>query len=396
MKRILLVVLLACSAVVPAVAGNLPFPETKRPVFGLSPSVSAEAMDQITDTAFLDWLGRYVTSEGCSPGAYRVHRYQAYDYDTVSEGIGWGMLIMAIMDNDAHPTKNYFDGLWAYYQANLNTYGLMKWKISRAGIADDIESASDADQNVALALFYAYRQWQAPAYLRAAKALAKKIMAYEVATNKQKEFILKPGTKWGGFSITNLSYYNPAYYRSWENLDHRWAQLQKRAELLYGYFFHHYKTGLYPDWCTSKGGSAYLSYNYTYNAALIPLKLGLDYRWNGEHGAALKKLTTWAIRTTQGQPDLIVDGYRLDGTPTGNYLNAAFVGPLAVAALAENDQPAWANKCYAQLVGLGTGGRFGYFNDTIRLISLIILSNNWPDLWPTKQKQPEQLLRGWG
>jgi len=396
-KRILLLALcLAYCAAGHAAAGNLPFPEAKRPVFGLSPSVSAEVMDRVTDAAFLDWLGRYVTTEGCPAGAYRVHRYLAYDYDTVSEGIGWGMLITAIMDNDAHPTKSYFDGLWRYYRANLNNYGLMKWKISRAGIADDIESASDADQNVALALFYAHKQWQDADYLRAAKALLKKIMAYEVATNKRKEFILKPGTKWGGFGITNLSYYNPAYYRSWESYDRRFGQLLRRAEMLYGYFSAHYDTGLYPDWCTSKGGSTYLSYNYTYDATHIPLKLGLDFRWNGEHSRELKKLTAWAVKATQGRPELIVDGYRLDGTPTGNYNNAPFVGPLAVAALAASNQQAWLDKCYAQLVGLGTGGRFGYFNDTLRLISLIIISGNWPDLWPTKQKQPEQSLRGWG
>ncbi|GAL64937.1 glycoprotein gp2 [Algibacter lectus] len=45
--------------------------------------------------------------------------------ETVSEGIGYGMLL-SVYAND----KELFDGLWLYYKDFSNNNGVMNWKIS--------------------------------------------------------------------------------------------------------------------------------------------------------------------------------------------------------------------------------------------------------------------------
>ncbi len=362
--------------------------------FGLRPSVSAEAMGRIVQDAYEDWLMLYLTRDGRPENAYRIHRYQANDFDTVSEGIGYGMLIMALMDNEKNQTQKYFDGLWKYYQYYSNKNGLMYWKIDREGNIIGEDSATDGDEDTAMALLYAHKRWGSSGkinYFEEAKALIAKIMSYEVT---KEDFVLKPGSEWGGYNITNPSYYAPAYYRVWQRFDRNWAKVLDRGQRIYRYFNNKYETGLLPDWCVADGSTAYLSYNYSYDACRAPLRSGLDYLWNGKGGDHLAKLSRWITETTNGNPELIVDGYKLNGTPLGKYNNAAFVGPLTVAAMAGKNQK-WLDKMVNHLVGLETGGRFGYYNDTLRLLSLLIVSGNMPNLWEMKIKEePEQWQKG--
>lgn len=334
----------------------------------------------------------YLTREGCPEGAYRIHRYLAYDFDTVSEGIGYGMLVMALMENDNNLTQKYFDGLWDYYQYYLNNNGLMSWKIDREGKVIGDGSAADGDEAAAMALLYAHKQWGSNGrinYFEEAKTLASKIMSFEVT---KKDFVIKPGSEWGGYNITNPSYFDPAYYRIWQRFDHDWTKVLNRCDNIYKHFYETYETGLFPDWCVANGSTAYLSYNYSYDACRVPLKIGLDYLWNGKGDEHLNKLTKWIIKKTEADPAAIVDGYKLDGTAIGKYNNAAFIGPFCVAAMAGESQE-WLDKSLSHLVGLETGGRFGYYNDTLRLLSLLIVSGNMPNLWEIKES-PDQWIKG--
>lgn len=388
--------LFLCLALKAAGSAGYPFPQSVKYKFGIRPSASPEALVQVVQAAYEDWLKRYVTSEGCPEGAYRVHRYEAYDYDTVSEGIGWGMLITVLMDNPGNQSQKYFDGFWRYCQHYLNKNGLMSWKINKNGTVEGKDSATEADENIAMALLYAHKQWGSKGninYLQAAKELISIIMLHEVSGKKEEDFVIKPGSEWGGYQITNPAYYDPAYYRVWERFDSNWSQVRARAYKIYEYFYKKYKTGLFPDWCVADGSTAYLSYNFTYDACQVPLKIGLDYLWSGEGKKYLDKLSLWVIKKTNANPVAIVDGYKLDGTATGKYNNASFVGPLAVAAMVSPKYQYWLDMLYEHLANLETGGRWGYYNDTLRLVSLLILSGNMPNLWESKGEH-EPWLKG--
>lgn len=362
--------------------------------YGILPSASQEARQAYVRAAYQDWLGRYITTEGCPAGAFRVHREAAFDYDTVSEGIGWGMLIAVLLDKQDPASQKYFNGFWKYQSFYLNKQGLMAWKIDRSGKKLEDESATEADENMAMALFYAHKQWGSSGevnYLEEARTLIRQIMSFEV---EKETFVLKLGANWGGYRITDPTYFDNAFYKIWSEYDQNWLKVAERSNKIYDYFYDHYSTGLFPDWCAGDGSAAYLSYNYTYDACQTPLKIGLDYLWNGQGGKYLEKISNWISQKTAGKPERIVDGYSLDGKETGKYNNAAFVGPFCVAAMVSPKFQPWLDTLYPYLVGMDTGGRWGYYPDTLRLVSLIILSGQMPNLWEKPIENPELLEHG--
>lgn len=75
-----------------------------------------------------DWKAHYVTSSGTGGYEYRVQRDAASDYDTVSEGMGYGMLL-AVYFND----QITFDLLYAYVKNHFvqSNVPLMHWKVDK-------------------------------------------------------------------------------------------------------------------------------------------------------------------------------------------------------------------------------------------------------------------------
>ncbi len=114
--------------------------------------------------AYAQWKNDTVTSEGAS-GFRRVKRPkepgQLEVNSTVSEGIGYGMLLAVYMDDQA-----LFDDLWQYEQKWLDGgTGLMNWYINAAGTGlgtvgtSGAGAATDADEDMAFALVMADKQW---------------------------------------------------------------------------------------------------------------------------------------------------------------------------------------------------------------------------------------------
>jgi len=72
-------------------------------------------------------------------------------------------------------------------------------------------------------------------------------------------------------------------------------------------------------------------------------------------------------------------GYTLQGSPLPgtDYFSTAFVAPMAVAAMTGPSQT-WLNSLYAAV----RNARQGYYEDSINLLSLLVLTGNWWD--PTR------------
>ncbi|HLM67734.1 MAG TPA: glycosyl hydrolase family 8, partial [Longimicrobium sp.] len=81
------------------------------------------AADAELRTGYAAWRGRYVTSRGAG-GFLRVAIGTGRSDKTVSEGIGYGMLLAAYLDD-----QGTFDALWAYAKRYRNARGLMAWEI---------------------------------------------------------------------------------------------------------------------------------------------------------------------------------------------------------------------------------------------------------------------------
>ena len=100
--------------------------------------------------------------------------------DTVSEGMGYGMLAAVYMND-----QTTFDGLWAFTKANLDANGLMNWHLNADGAiaAGGAGSATDADEDIAFALLMASDQWKGGTYLSDGVAMINAMRNNELFTD---------------------------------------------------------------------------------------------------------------------------------------------------------------------------------------------------------------------
>lgn len=342
--------------------------------YGVSPE-SIE-IDSVRN-AFLHWKKKYVTSNGCPKNSRRV----LWDdmKSTVSEGIGYGMLI-AVYFND----KSLHDDLYRYYKSFSNMHGLMNWKITEKGAVEGQNAATDAEEDVAFALIMAHEQWGSIKgkgnvnYRKEARSMLYKILDYEVESST---YVLKPGDMWGGTATTNPSYFAPAYYRVFQQFsgDKRWTKvLDKSYEILAKCT--DTSTGLVPDWCNAEGGPAagvgWARENgiaYLYDAARTPWRIGLDYLWFGESRSQqyCQKVTKFVQKI---KIQRVRDGYYVNGKRIGTNHNSTFIGPFSVAAMAGTTDTNFVNAaCYENQVIFNNT----YFNDCLRVLTLLAQSGNF-------------------
>ena len=129
-------------------SANFPFPQHRLNSHCIYPATCSDAA---VTTAWAQYKSKYVVSAGS--GLIRVQRVENSN-DTVSEGMGYGMLFAVYMNE-----KTTFDGLWAYVQAHLDANGLMNWQINSSGTAIGLGSATDGDEDIGFALVMADEQW---------------------------------------------------------------------------------------------------------------------------------------------------------------------------------------------------------------------------------------------
>jgi endoglucanase len=317
-------------------------------------------------TAYTNWKGKYLKM--CSATSYRV----AFNgEETVSEGIGYGMLLTV-----AHGDRTEFDGLWAYYKAH-SSGGLMAWKTSGCGNnITDPNSASDADLDAAMALIQAACKWGG-SYLTEAQTLIAAIKSKE--TIEGGENYLKPAS--GGLdSCQNPSYYAPGYYRAfakkkadqaafWNKLaTDSYTQLNRAANA---------STGLVPNWASMQGGAGCGGKpdgdRYGYDAARTPWRIATDYVWNGTPAAKtyLAKLITW-VDGPAGGITAIGDKYTLSGTKESPNHNSTFTGAFALAGMSDSQSKANLYGTAFRAISDST-----YFEESLRAVYMLLASGQF-------------------
>jgi len=270
------------------------------------------------------------------------------------EGVGWALITSAYMGDKAS-----FDGIYQFYNASSKlspkSGGMMSWLVDCNGIRnnndDNAGTASDGDLDAAFGLIVAGWQWGGD-YLDSARSVLKRVRQLVTYCEADDLYVIAGGYNggvWGGAcNYTDISYYTPAFFRvfsevsgdkAWDKLaDDTYTLLERNA---------HATTGLVSDW-QKVDGAPYLRENsqapgkdtyYSYDACRTPWRITLDYLWNGNERAK-----TWATKISNWAKDktsTLKEGYNLDGTPggdgQGNNAGMAFLGALAVAAMA-NDQ----------------------------------------------------------
>ncbi|WP_433814493.1 glycosyl hydrolase family 8 [Flavobacterium johnsoniae] len=356
-------------------AQKQPFPANVVFNNGLMPSAKNS---EDAKTNYDTWKTNFV--EGCSNGRYRV-KFDS-SWETVSEGIGYGMLLSVYMAD-----KTLFDGLWLYYKDNVNSNKVMNWKINGCSGTIGQNGATDAELDAAFALIVADYQWASAGtinYKNDATTLISAIKNHEVEANT---YVLKPGDQFGGSQITNPSYFSPAYYRvfgTFTNDTAFWNQVAAKSYTIINNNLTQNNAvgGLVSDWCEASGayssqagGYANGGKMYTYDAARTPWRIAVDYLWHGNADAkTYAKKSSDFVRVNLGGSLNIKDGYNQNGSVSGQWHNATFVGAFACAAMAGENQN-HLDASYTDLKNLNEPN--SYFNHTLKTLYSFLLTGNF-------------------
>jgi glycosyl hydrolase family 8 len=119
---------------------------------------------------------------------------------------------------------------------------------------------------------------------------------------------------------------------------------------------------------------------YNFNACRVPWRIAADYLVSGDPRAAefLARINPWIKETTKSNPDNISAGYSLAGDDLShrNYEALCFICPFAVAAMASPDNQDWLNRLWDYVTNFKMKD-FDYYDNSIKMIDLIILSGNY-------------------
>jgi endo-1,4-beta-D-glucanase Y len=312
--------------------------------------------------------------------------------DTVSEGIGYGMLIGVFMND-----KPMFDALWAYAKQHLDGNKLMNWCIGsgKSGSCTGSGSATDGDEDMGYALLMASKQWPGGSYSSDAMNLIKAILAHDVSGST-----LEGGDGFNNPNELNPSYFAPSYYRAFAAFDSAdaaaWMSVLDQSytvlKAAQG------ASGLVANWVNPSGTgiSSVDSTNgiyFGYDACRTPFRIALDYCLYGEPRAqAYAQLITafYASKSTASSLSGISDGYTTAGAnppgSLGDYgAGMAFTGPAGVAAMAAGNTSLRNISYLTQRADTTQGamkisGTFTYFNASWGVLSLMTMSGNFWDM----------------
>lgn len=249
-------------------------------------------------SAWDEYKERFINQDG------RVIDHSA-DSITTSEGQSYAMLRSVWMDD-----QETFDLVWRWTKENLDRPddALFGW---RWGQRDDDSygylpdggenSASDADQDIALALILASRRWSDPAYELEAKEVLESLWNVNTAVANGKRYLIAGNWAQNRDEIVvNPSYFAPYAWKIFDQVDTQndWNSLVDPAyELLDNSGTAPLDTGkgvgLPPDWVTMRRDNGELrptsqgnlKTTYSFDAIRTPWRIALDYQWNNDERA---------------------------------------------------------------------------------------------------------------
>jgi endo-1,4-beta-D-glucanase Y len=400
-----------------SMTGQKPFPQHVRygPGILLPDQVSRRQMDDSVRSFYDAWKKRYIR-KGCDQGQYYVWFEGGGEKYSVSEGQGYGMIIVAMMAGYDPSAKTIFDGLFHYYRAHPSKRDprLMAWAQKKGCLDLDGSSATDGDMDIAYSLLLANAQWGGgggESYLEEARPMITAIMKHEI-NHVNFSALLSNSVEVDSkdYSDTRSSDFMPDHFRAFRQVsgDKAWDKAIDNNYRLFRFMQDRYspEAGLLPDFIRHIGmGSEnsvirasparphYLESRYDgcfyYNACRIPWRIAADRILNGDPRAATiaDKINGWIRSTTRGNPDNISAGYSLGGNdlPRHYFEALSFITPFAVSAMVGRsgagdhgngrEAQIWLNKLWDYIVRFRVG-QFDYYDNSIKMIGMITISGN--------------------
>jgi hypothetical protein len=382
-----------------------PFGSRKIPyAAGVRPSQSNATMDAMLKKQYDAWKAARVVSVPTISGGLAV-RFSQANYITVSEAMGYGMLLAAVFAGHDANARGVFDGLlktvrtrYAYARVNA-TYGdagkyLMDWRLTVDGSKGDGYHAMDGDLDIALALLMADKQWGSSGtwnYLQEAKNTIKALKLVSMGADGR--------TKGLGYETTSrTSDWMIGHFRSFAAAtgDAFWSKTAiDRAYYLADYTqrTHSPSAGLFPDFIIkaetnapipSTGGWGYGDGNtnanlYYWNACRNPWRFATDYVVSGD--TRWKTVTSRLVDffnnkfASSGDIMAAIDcGYNLSGGVISGGDSAAFIAPIMLGGCVDAKYQKFVDAAWNWNAAHLTTG---YYDSEIQLLSMVVASGNW-------------------
>ncbi|MBR4689256.1 MAG: T9SS type A sorting domain-containing protein [Bacteroidales bacterium] len=320
------------------------------------------------------------------------------DKFTVSEGIGYGMLIYVYMTSETNDLcQERFDKLYAYYKRWSNGNGVMNWKIEGFESVNSYNGATDADLDVALALCLAAKQWGSSdnyVYAEEAEKLLDAIYKKEVGSHYikgEERILINPGDSWTSvanpcyFTLASIGVFAQAQTQLEFSTTHDWKTVYDDSHI---YLTLAQRNGLWPNWSNWDGTpcdrSPYdtTSMDYGWDACRTPWRVAWDYLWYGSESSKSMMQNTIDMMAAH---DLLSDtknaGYysNLDSDDytdlvyegMGNI--SAFVGGYACALMTNADRQENLNFYHEKLINYTESP---YYSPTLQMLYALVTSGN--------------------
>lgn len=423
LKKILLVCLVgsflyfySILAAAPATASSpqRPFPQHITYAPGtIRPNHRTQAqMDNDVRSFYDHWKENYLVAVPGTPTRYRVSFGSRDPGRTVSEGQGYGMIIVALMAGYDSDAQAIFDGLWYFvrdHPSNIDNR-LMAWEVPEGtGGAD---SAFDGDADIAYGLLLADAQWTSQGdinYKAEAQQIITAIKESTIGPNSHLpllgDWVDPNGTTYNQYT-NRLSDFMPAHFRSYGRAtgDPIWMDVLTATQNTISSLQANYSpnTGLLPDFIepvssadhTPRPATAYFlegpnDGHYYYNAGRVPWRIGSDALLNNDPTSMIQtqRMADWIASVMGEDPTNIKAGYFLDGAPLpgSDYFTTFFVAPFGVALMTCPSQQQSLNAIYEAVYNTYED----YYEDSVTLLSLLVMTGNYWD--PTIVQTPIQV-----
>jgi len=390
-----------CNRVLFAQPTLKPFPRHARYFTGsIKPShVSQTQLDNVVCDFYTQWKKRYLKTLPGKSQSYIWFENKG-NKQCVSEGQGYGMIIVALMAGYDSSAKTVYDNLFRYYRAhpsNKSIY-LMAWAQYTNGQDVDSTSATDGDMDIAYSLLLATKQWGNAGpihYLQEGKAMINAIMLHEI-NHQTWSVLLSDAVESDSkdYYATRSSDFMPAHFKAFEQVTHdtRWGKVIDAGYSLFSTMQARYSpdAGLTPDFIINinknpkPAGPYFLESKYdgyyNYNACRFPWRIATDYLLTGDERSKTMaaKINHWIRTTTNNNTYNLSAGYTLVGNDLkGRYFEAlSFIAPFAVSAMTDAKNQAWLNQLWAYLTAFKLKD-YDYYDNSIKLLNMIIISGNY-------------------
>jgi uncharacterized protein (TIGR02217 family) len=347
------------------------------------------------------------TGFGQVPAGGYYPQYSDPTFATVSEGIGYAMLLAVSMAGYDSNAQVIFDGLLKTVRAFPSTaaaqffpdaYYAMSWRVGADG-SDQGGGwpALDGDLDIAMALIMANYQWgTGGTSFNYSTEATRQINA--IRWNFHSDGVIVNSKQGNG---NRTSDYMIGHFRAFRRFtaDTFWDSAVSAQKNLINYMQTNYSAtaGLLPDWVQSadtvspfpppagtwigdSGGNLHEG-EYWYNACRDPWRFAADYVHSGD--ASMKtyimRMETFFRADSGGVPTNLVAGYNLDGSHLvpvnpGGYINPEFQCPILVGAMVDGTMQGWLDANWQYTKSHPTTG---YYSTEIQLLCAIIASGNW-------------------